>query len=218
MLIEARALGRADAVHDSAQLTLPAGGHAAVVTRELQLAPGLWQARIVVRDAQTEKLGSVLHTFEVPAATGLRISSPVLSDAFESPRVPRPRLRLDRRYRTGDVLYCQYRVFGAAPDAAAGKPIRPDGELLLPLPRPITSGPSRGRILASFSLSRDGQVVQEEAPSPIEPTDDGQLVRLLGIRLAAFEPGAYSLALRVADEVTGARRETTETFTIVTGH
>jgi hypothetical protein len=193
VLIEARAVGRGEAVHDSAQVTIPPGGHAAVATRELHLPPGLWQARVVVRDAQTEKLGSVLHTFEVPAATGLRLSSPVLSDALESPRVPRPRLRLDRRYRPGDVLYCQYRVFGAAPDKATGKP----------------------RVRGSFSVVRDGQVVQEDAPTAIEPTDDGQVMRLLGFRLAGFAPGDYSLVLGVADETTGERRETREAFTVL---
>jgi VWFA-related protein len=193
LIIEARPLDHTEPVRDTAELSIPAGGGAAVATRELHLRPGIWQARIVVRDARTEKLGSVLHTFEVPGGAGLRLSSPILTDEMEASRVPRPRLRLDRHYRSGSALYCQYRVFGAAVDATSGKP----------------------RVRASYAIARDGQVIQAGPPSTIEPTNDGQLLRLLGFGLAGFEPGEYTLVLHIADEVSGASREVKEPFTIV---
>ena len=66
LLIEARPLGRGEPLRDSSELSLPAGGGPAVATRELRLRPGAWQARVVVRDPGSERLGSLLHTFEVP--------------------------------------------------------------------------------------------------------------------------------------------------------
>ena len=193
LLIEARPLAKGEAVRDSAELTVPPGSRPVVATREMQLAPGIWQARVVVRDAATEKVGSVLHTFEVPKGVGLRLSSPVLSDALESARVPKARLRLDRRYRASDALYCEYRVFGAAPDPATGKP----------------------RVSGSFAILRSGQLVQEDPSSPIAVAGDGRVQRLLGFGLAAFAPGDYILRLRVIDQVSGDTREAQEAFTVV---
>ena len=193
LLIEARWAGSDRSMRDSAKVTVSGGGRPAVATRELYLSPGLWQARVVVRDSRTEKLGSVLHTFEVPSATGLRISSPILSDEVKSELVPRPRLQLDRRYRSGAALYCQYRVFGATPDPATGKP----------------------RVTAGCAIAAGGRVVRETKPSPMEPTRDGQLLRLLGFGLAGFEPGGYTLTLRVFDEVSREAREVAEPFTVI---
>jgi VWFA-related protein len=192
LLVEAHPLDGGEPVRDTSELSVPSAGRTAVATRELHLRPGVWQARVVVRDIETEKLGSALHTFEVPSGTGLRLSSPILTDELEASRVPRPRLRLDRRYREGDALYCQYRVFGAALDATTGKP----------------------RVSASYAMMRAGQVVTTAAPSAIEPTSDGRLLRLLGFGLAGYEPGEYTLSLRVTDEIRGQSREAREPFTI----
>lgn len=192
LLIEARPLDHTEPVRDTAELSVPSGSPTAVATRELHLRPGVWQARVVVRDIETEKLGSALHTFEVPSGAGLRLSSPILTDEMEASRVPRPRLRLDRRYREGDALYCQYRVFGAALDATTGKP----------------------RVSASYAMMRAGQVITTAAPSAIEPTSDGRLLRLLGFGLAGYEPGEYTLSLRVTDSISGQSREAHEPFTI----
>jgi VWFA-related protein len=193
LLIEARPLDRGEPLRDSSELSLPAGGGPAVATRELRLRPGVWQARVVVRDPGSERLGSLLHTFEVPSATGLRLSSPILTDELEPSRIPRPRLRLDRRYRSGGALYCQYRVFGAAKDATTGQP----------------------RVRASYAIRHAGQVIKEAAPSAIEPAGDGTLLRFLGFGLAGFAPGDYALVLRATDEVRGKTCETNEPFTII---
>jgi hypothetical protein len=193
LLIDARPLDRGEPLRDSSELTLPAGGGPAVATRELRLRPGVWQARVVVRDPQTERLGSLLHTFEVPPATGLRLSSPILAAELERSKIPRPRLRLDRRYRSSDALYCQYRVLDAAKDPTTGQP----------------------RVSASFAILRAGQAVKEGPPSGIEPSSDGTLMRFLGFGLAGFEPGDYTLVLRARDEVSGQSFQADEPFTIV---
>jgi VWFA-related protein len=192
LLVEARPLGRGEAVRVSAEVAVPAGVGRAVATRELQLAPGVWQTRVVLRDALTERLGSALHTFEVPAAAGLRLSSPLLTDEVEDSGVPRPRLRLDRHYRSGGTLYCQYRVFGAAL-GRGGKP----------------------HVTASYTMRRADQTAQRGEASVIEPARDGQLLRLLGFGLAGFPPGDYLLELHISDEVSGQSIERREPFAIV---
>jgi VWFA-related protein len=63
--IEARPLGAGEPVRDAAELTVPRGGTPARLSRDLPLRPGPWQARVAVRDRDTGRIGSVLHTFEV---------------------------------------------------------------------------------------------------------------------------------------------------------
>jgi VWFA-related protein len=192
LLVEARSLVKGDTVRDTADVTLPPSNRPGVATRELHLHPGIWQARVVVRDPATEKLGSVLHTFEVPEAKGLRVSSPILSNRLERSRVPRAELRLDRRYKPSDALYCQYQVFGATPDAATHAP----------------------RVSGSYAILRDGQPLQEGPATPIEPNEDGTLQRLIGFGLADYQPGDYTLVLRVKDQLTGTSREIREPFSV----
>jgi VWFA-related protein len=66
LLIEARPLAKGELVHDGADLTVPPSDVRQTVERELRLSPGVWQARVVVTDVQTDAIGSVLHTFDVP--------------------------------------------------------------------------------------------------------------------------------------------------------
>jgi VWFA-related protein len=195
LLIEVRRVGSSSSLRDSAGLTVPPGRGPVVTTRDLRLAPGLWQARVVVRDPRSEQIGSALHTFEVPDATGLRISSPVLGDEVEPGKTPWPRLRLDRAYRSGTGLYCLYRVFGATPDPSTGRP----------------------RVAGAYLISARGRILREGGLSRIEPTRDGQVLRFLGFGLDGFAPGDYTLALRVVDELTGQAREVEEAFTVVPG-
>jgi VWFA-related protein len=193
LLIEAHGPGKGEPVRDTSDVTLPPSHLPGVATRELHLPPGVWQARVVIRDPGTERVGSVLHTFEVPKATGLRLSSPILSDKLEESRVPRARLRLDRRYRRSDALYCEYHVLGATPDPATHQP----------------------RVTGSYGIFRGDQSIQDAPASPIEPTDDGEVRRLIGFGLAAFKDGDYTLVLRVTDQVSGESRELSEPFTVV---
>ncbi len=44
---------------------------------------------------------------------------------------------------------------------------------------------------------------------------DSRIMRLLGFGLAGFEPGDYSLTLRVTDEVAHESREVREPFVVV---
>jgi hypothetical protein len=69
LLVEARPLAGGELVHDVANLTVPPAADAQGVRRQLRLAPGVWQARVVVTDTSTGAIGSALHTFEVRTRT-----------------------------------------------------------------------------------------------------------------------------------------------------
>jgi hypothetical protein len=66
--IEARPLGAGEPVRDAAELTVPRGPGPARLRRDLPLPPGRWQARVALRDRDTGRVGSLLHTFEVKDA------------------------------------------------------------------------------------------------------------------------------------------------------
>ena len=169
------------------------------VAREFTLPPGGYQAKFVVRDLNSGRLGSLVHEFEVPTAGPLRVSTPVLSDALESgpDGSKRPVLQVRRSFATDSILYCQYSVYGAQRE---------------------TTGALMPRVRAGYEIRRtDGVVFKRVAPTPINPTSVGALLRLNGIALRGAAPGEYDLVLTVKDDLTGNAVEVREPFTIVSG-
>jgi VWFA-related protein len=167
------------------------------VAREFTLPPGAYQAKIVVRDLNSDKVGSVVHEFEVPKVGALRVSTPVLSNTLEQGEdgSRRPVLQVQRAFATDSTLYCQYSVYGAA-KAETGS--------LMP------------RVTAGYEIRRtDGVVFKRSAPTPINPTSVGALLRLNGIALRGAVPGEYDLVLTVKDELSGNTVEVREPFEIV---
>jgi len=62
------------------------------VQRELELPPGVVQARVVVRDEFLGRLGAITVRFEVPRAEGLRLTTPILTDRLRPVgKAPPPR-------------------------------------------------------------------------------------------------------------------------------
>jgi VWFA-related protein len=169
------------------------------VAREFTLPPGGYQAKIVVRDLNSGQVGSLVHEFDVPAASALRVSTPLLSDALETAAdgSKRPVLQVRRTFATTDMLYCQYSVYGAQ---------REEKGALMP------------RVRAGYEIRRtDGVVFKRTDPTPINPTSIGALLRLNGIALRGASPGAYDLVLTVKDDLSGDVVEVREPFTIVAG-
>jgi len=167
------------------------------VAREFTLPPGAYQAKIVVRDLNSDRVGSVVHEFEVPKVGALRVSTPVLSNTLEQGEdgSRRPVLQVQRAFATDSTLYCQYSVYGAA-KAETGS--------LMP------------RVTAGYEIRRtDGVVFKRSAPTPINPTSVGALLRLNGIALRGAVPGQYDLVLTVKDELSGNTVEVREPFEIV---
>jgi hypothetical protein len=167
------------------------------LAHEFELPAGVAQARVVVRDPASGATGSVTQRFEVPPGGTLRLSTPILTDRIEpasgARSRPRPALAAHRVFAPAGRLYCQFEVFGAA---------RGDGG-------------TPPRVSAGLVLSQqDGRTVVEAAPSPIAADPDGRVVRLVGLPLDGLETGAYELRLEVRDQVSGARIERRETFTL----
>jgi VWFA-related protein len=167
------------------------------VAREFTMPAGDYQAKVVVRDLNSGRVGSVVHEFEVPKVGSLRVSTPVLSDTLETGQdgSRRPVLQVRRTFTTDSILYCQYSVYGAAKEKKGS---------LMP------------RVSAGYEIRRsDGFVFRRAAPTPIIPTSVGSLLRLNGIHLRGARPGEYEFVLRVKDELAGQSVEVREPFEIV---
>jgi len=164
------------------------------IAKQFDLDAGEYQARIVVSDAQSGRMGSVIHEFEVPPLGELRTSSPILTDQVQQGGDrPRPVLRLPRRYSSDAVLYCEYEVYGAKTDAS-GMP----------------------RVSAGYSIrSRDGVALAGAEPTPIRPSSLGQLSRLVAAPLGGAPAGEYELVLELIDELADQRIEVREPFEVV---
>lgn len=167
-------------------------------TRRFDLPPGTFQARLVVRERNGGRRGSVAHTFTVPELGTWRVSTPVLSGRLHNPEAPlqgppRPVVVARRSFPVGSTLYCGFDVYGAAADAATGRP----------------------RVSAGYELrGHDGQAHRRREPSLISPGPAGEISRLMGVPLEGYPPGEYQLVLSVRDEVSGREREQREPFRI----
>ena len=161
------------------------------LVREFQLKSGGHQAKLVVRDPATSKLGSVSYDFEVAPLDGLRVSTPVLTDLLQQTSEGiGPVVVARRSFEAGRPLYCRFDVYGAARD-----------ERLQP------------HVSAGHALRRasDGAVVDQGPLTRIEPSSLGAVARLLQFPLKV-PPGQYELALTVKDEIAGSSVEVVEPF------
>ncbi len=165
-----------------------------VLSRQWSLPSGVWQVRLVVEDTTTGRIGTVVHTFEVPDAKAFRVSTPILTAELDDPNGKRrPKVALARTFRTGSLVYCQYTVYNAPP---AG---RHDWA---------------PHVFGSWTLRRGEEVVREAPASLIQPANDGRVTRTLGLSLEGAPPGEYALEIRVRDETTGREAARVESFTV----
>jgi VWFA-related protein len=167
------------------------------LSQEFHLKPGRYQARVAVRDANSGRIGSVTHDFEVPALKGLRLTTPILTDAIEAPSFgaqtpPKPVLIARRSFPAGATLYYQFSVLGAATDASGAT-----------------------RVVGSHQLiGPGGAVVKQLAPRAIA-AGDGPPSRFAGLNLAGLPPGDYDLVLKVTDQIAGQTIERREPLAIL---
>jgi VWFA-related protein len=167
------------------------------VIHDLTLPPGGYQVKVVAQELGTRRVGSVMHDFEVPASTGFRLSTPILTDAVDPASAasgsPRPVIVARRSFLAGQTLYCQFRVFGAANDPTTKKP----------------------RVSAGYEIRAANGTVLKRAPRTlITPTSLGALIRFQGIALPAAAPGDYAITLSVRDEVANRLLNVKEDFVI----
>jgi VWFA-related protein len=170
------------------------------VVRDFELAPGGYQAKIVVRDKNSGKIGTVIHEFEVADLSQFRTSTPVITDTLqpdaEKKDAPRPAIIVRRTFAPGATLFASFEVYGATKEKPTGMP----------------------KVTAGYVVRRpDGSAVVEVAPSRINPTSLGKLSRIVGTRLPADATGEMEFVLSVKDEVSGKTLEVKEPFTVAVG-
>ena len=171
------------------------------ITRDFELKSGDYQAKIVVRDTRSKKIGTVIHEFDVPELGKLRASTPVISDAQQPPNavvaegLPGGRLvALARRdFATGGDLLCQFEVYGAKLDDKSGMP----------------------KVVQGYLVRRpDGSVFTGMQPTMIAPTSLGKLSRMFGFKLTNAPEGEYEMLMTIRDELAGQSMEIREPFTV----
>ena len=181
------AVARAD---EKLEIQRAAPGGWSLFTREFELAPGVSQARVVAKAEGSGRIGAVTARFEVPALSGLRLSTPILTDEVRPGARPEPVLKAHRVFKPSGILYCQFQVFGAAKDAQG-----------------------TARVEASYLLQdASGAEVRRSERKPIATVPGGPVMRLLGLPLEGLMSGAYEFQLRVVDTMSGAALERAETF------
>jgi VWFA-related protein len=167
------------------------------LAQEFHLKPGRYQARVAVRDANSGRIGSVTHDFAVPPLTGLRFTTPILTDAIEAPAFgsqapPKPVLIARRTFAAGATLYYQYAVLGAGKDASGAT-----------------------RVLGSHQLIGPGGVVVKQLAPGLIAARGGTPSRFAGLGLGGLPPGDYELVLKVTDETTGTSIERREPLALL---
>jgi VWFA-related protein len=170
------------------------------IVRDFELKSGDYQAKIVVRDTRSKRVGTVIHEFEVPPLGEFRVSTPVLSDtrapAAAAEGVPGGILSVlaRREFPSGADLLCQFEVFGAKKDEKTGMPHVTQGYVV---------------------TKPDGSVLTAMEPSPINPTSLGQVMRTFGFRLADVPVGDYEMMIAVRDDLAAQSFELREPFRVV---
>ena len=167
------------------------------IVRDFELAPGGYQAKIVVRDKNSGRIGTVVHEFVVPELTQFRVSTPIVSDTLqptEDPKAaPRPAVTARRSFAPGATVYASFEVYGAGREKPTGMP----------------------RVKNGYTIRRaDGTIVAAIDPTRITPTSLGKLSRIIGWPLPNVPPGEYELVLNFEDEVAGKTLEVREPFVI----
>jgi VWFA-related protein len=166
------------------------------IRRDLKLAPGPYQARIVARDRNNGRVGSLSHDFDVPAPGAFRLSSLVLSDRLrDDPGAASrmPELIARRSFAPSGVLHCRFEVYGALGDPKSGPP----------------------NVTAGFALRRsDGRVLAAAPETPVRPGPDGSLARSLGVPLDGAPPGRYEVIVLATDLAAGRTAEMREPLVI----
>ena len=168
------------------------------VVKDFELPPGSYQAKIVVRELNSNRVGTVVHEFEVPDLTKFRASTPVVTDTLQpaapgTSDKPRPLPLARRVFPTGSTVFCSLEVYGATKDKASGMPRVSMGYLI------------RGK---------DGTTFTRVDPTVIAPTSLGKLSRMLGSGMGEAAAGDYELVIRLKDEISGEGMELVEPFTL----
>jgi VWFA-related protein len=167
------------------------------IFRTVELPAGTYQARLLLKDEKSGRLGTVRHEFEVPAPGTFRMSTAILTDSLQGDAKtgsahPVPLAR--RSFPSGENLVYIFEVFGAHSDPASGKP----------------------RVTSRCAVRHaDGSALVESPTRPIQPGPQGQLGEQIPISLRGAPAGDYEVVVTLDDEVSGTRVETRDPFTVL---
>ena len=185
------------------ELSLPSAVHDQVakswlpILRDFELPPGVYQARMLIRDPASGRIGTVRHEFDVPDPGKLRTSTPILTDTLQpgaggAPARPVPLAR--RTFEPEARVVCYFEVYGAGRDGQSGAP-------------KVSAGGSVRRVI-------DGTALVNLDSTPMAPAPDGSLSRRLDLPLHGVPPGEYEFVLSIKDDVSRQTLEVEEPFTI----
>lgn len=189
-------VGRKDRVHDLALRPEAMSRMATTwlpVTHLYELAPGRYQARMVVMDRGSGRTGSVRHTFDVPSPSGLRLTTPVLTDmtapgaGADAPVQPVPVAR--RAFDAGSRLLCRVEVWGAGP-----------------------AGGSSSLDVVYEVRRADGTVAARSTPGPLAADATGVYADVF--KLMLNRPGEYELRLQARDRASGGEGVASKRFVV----
>jgi len=203
LVVSSRDTGETFHREKEVELSLPPQVHAQMqetwvpLVRDIPLPPGTYQARVLVREPGSRRVGTVRHEFEVPKSDELRVSTPILTDvvrpgaAADAP--PRPVPVAHRTFPSGRTLYYLFQVFGAA-----------EGE-----------GENAPRVRTGYRVeSVDGRVIGTQPDSVVAPGPDGELQQMYALNLTGLAPGDYLIVLEVKDDVAGKTLEVFDPFSV----
>lgn len=168
--------------------------------------PGAYQFRVAVRDTGSSHIGTAGQFVDVPdlkngrlTLSGLTISGLGASASPEAKSDDATTTAADlesmsspaqRRFRTPSNLYFGYVIYNAQLDKVAQKPM----------------------LTASMRILRDGKIIYEGEPKPVDLTDQNDLGRITaggGLELGPdMGPGDYVLQIVVTDALANEKQKT----------
>ena len=188
-VVSARATG--ENVHREGPRAEPAAGGEAEaegtwlpVVREVDLVPGVVQARLLVRDRESGRVGTVRHEFEVPPLHGLGLDSD--PDGYASAG-----LRAQGPGRPFPWPVVRSRRGERCPTCS------------ISMVRRATAGARR--VSAGFEVHRAGGAAGRQPARPLAPTPRGPWGEVFVLSLRDVSPGDYEVVLRSATRGPGRR-------------
>jgi VWFA-related protein len=153
--------------------------------RSVSLAPGKYTFEAAVQDRGTQKIGSLRAPLEIPAPSGVALSSVAVVRSVEP--VPQNRLSVEDPFRiqTARVL--------PNFDTPISKSANPNFYLFAVV-WPAKEG---GAPQLSLEFAKDGKKMGEGKADLLPPDEKGRMVFLGEYPLAGFEPGSYEAVVKV---------------------
>ena len=159
------------------------------VLRDFELPPGSYQARLLVKDPGSGRIGTVRQQFEVADPNAFHVSTPILTDtllpAAPGTSAPRPVPIARRRFASDARVFYVYEVFGS---------------------RTVSAG---------YEVRRsDGSVLAKSAATPLQAGPQGEISQMIPISLQGVPAGDYEIVLNVKDDLSGRTVEVRDPFSV----